>query len=418
MEAMVEVACGLDVHQETVVACVMSGLAAEKPKKKSKTFGTYTRDLEELKEWLSSQGCTSVAMESTGVYWKPVYAVLEGSFELVVGNAQHMKNVPGRKTDMKDAEWIASLLRHGLLRKSFVPDQHLRGLRQLVRLRQAFVGSQTRTANRLQKALVECNVKLAVAVTNVLGVSGLAMVRQIAAGNDDLSELAELARGTLRNKRKELAVALHGRVEEADRFVLRMLLAEHDHLALQIASIDGEIDRKMERYAAQNALLRTIPGISRVVAAVVIAEIGVDMSAFASDHHLAAWAGLAPGNNESAGKKTSTKSRRGNRFLKSAMAQAANAAVKVKTTYWRDKYMRLKARRGPLRALLAIAHKMLRAVYHVLTTGQPYRELGPGYLDSLKPRLVVKTLVKRLERLGYKVQIGALPATAHPPNQL
>jgi transposase len=403
MEVVHEVACGLDVHQATVVACVLSG-RGEKPKKQKKTFNTFTRGLRELREWLSEQGCTQVAMESTGVYWRPVYAALEGQFDLTVGNAQHMKNVPSRKTDMNDAEWIARLLRAGMVAKSFVPPEEIRELRKLIRTQRMLVNERTQQRNRIQKALVECNVKLAMVMTDVFGVSGEAILRAVVAGESDRSKLSALARGTLRKKTAEIEDALEAQITPIDRAVVGTFLALLDHLDAALAELQTKIDGHLERFSVENKLLQTIPGIGTIVAATIIAEIGVDMSQFRSDHHLAAWAGLAPPNHESAGKKTSAKSRRGNVYLKTIMVEAAHAAIRKKDTFWAKKFYFLKSKRGHMRALIAIAHKILKAVWHVLTAGEEYKELGPAYLDSLRGKQSLKNLVRRLEQQGYRVE--------------
>ena len=405
MQVMIERAAGLDVHQETVVACVLIGKPGERPAKVVRTFRTMTRDLEALREWLLSLGVTHVGMESTGIYWKPVYAVLEGSFELIVGNARHIRNVPGRKPDVKDAEWIADLVRHGLIAKSFVPPPALRELRELLRYRRKLVDSQAAERNRLLKLLETANVKLASVVSDVFGVSGRAMLRALIAGTASPEAMADLAKGQLRRKRADLVLALEGRVEEHHRFLLGMQLGRLEAAEMDIAALDRRIDEKLEPYRAAHALLMQIPGVDWVVAAVLIAEIGVDMSVFLSVYHLASWAGVCPGNHESAGKQNSGRARNGNVHLRTMLVGAAISASRTRGSYLKDKFYRLRARRGGLRAALAIAHKILVAAYHMLANGVGYRDLGEAYLDQIGERRTIANLKRRLERLGYHVTL-------------
>jgi transposase len=405
VEAIIERCCGLDVHQKTVVACLLTGPANQRPKKEIRSFRTVTRELQLMSEWLRAAGCTHVAMESTGVYWKPVYAVLEGGFELVVGNAHHIKNVPGRKTDVRDSEWLADLMRHGLIRKSFVPPQPLRELRDLLRYRRKLVDSGTSERNRLLAVLETANIKLASVASDVFGASGRLMLEALIRGKATPAEMAELAKGKLRHKLVELQLALEGSVGEHHRFLLAMQLRRLKSVEDELALLDRRIDEKLEPYREQHTLLTTIPGVSWYVAAVLIAEIGVDMTTFASANHLAAWAGVCPGNNESAGKHKPASARRGNVHLRTALVNAAIAAAKTKGSYLKDKYFRLKARRGGLRAAVAIAHKILVAAYHMLARQVPYRELGDAYLDKLDATRTANNLVRRLERLGYAVEL-------------
>jgi transposase len=405
MQVMIERAAGLDVHQETVVACVLIGKPGQRPTKEVRTFRTMTRDLEALRDWLLSLGVTHVGMESTGVYWKPVYAVLEGSFELIVGNARHIRNVPGRKTDVKDAEWIADLVRHGLIAKSFVPPPPLRELRELLRYRRKLVESQAAERNRLLKLLETANIKLASVATDVFGVSGRAMLRALIEGTASVEAMADLAKGQLRRKRADLVLALEGRVEEHHRFLLAMQLRRLEAAEADIAALDGRIEEKLEPYRAPHTLLMQIPGVDWVVAAVLIAEIGVDMSVFLSVYRLASWAGVCPGNHQSAGRQKSGRARKGNVHLRTMLVGAAIAASRTKGSYLKDKFYRLKARRGGLRAALAIAHKILVAAYHMLAKGIGYREIGEAYLDRLDQTRTVANLKRRLERLGYEVAL-------------
>jgi len=412
MRVMIERVAGLDVHQETVVACVLIGKPGEHPTKEVRTFRTMTRDLEALREWLLSLGVTHVGMESTGIYWKPVYAVLEGSFEFIVGNARHIRNVPGRKTDVKDAEWIADLVRHGLIAKSFVPPPPLRELRDLLRYRRKLVESQAAERNRLLKLLETANIKLASVLSDVFGVSGRAMLKALIEGTASAQAMADLAKGQLRRKRADLVLALEGRVEEHHRFLLGLPLRRLEAADEEIAALDARIDEKLEPYRAPHTLLMQIPGVDRLVAAVLIAEIGIDMSVFLSVYHLASWAGVCPGNHESAGKQKSGRARNGNVHLRTMLVGAAISASRAKGSYLKDKFYRLKARRGSMRAALAIAHKILVAAYHMLAKGVGYREIGEAYLDQISQTRTVANLKRRLERLGFHVtlQSKAQPA--------
>ena len=405
MEAIVERCCGLDVHQATVVACLLIGKPHEKPRKEVRTFPTVMRDLVALRDWLQANGCTHVGMESTGVYWMPVFAVLEGDFELIVGNARHIKNVPGRKTDVKDAEWIADLVRHGLIRKSFVPPKPLRQLRDLLRYRTKLVQSRSSERNRLLKLLETANIKLSSVVSDVFGVSGMAMLEALLEGSADAPSMARLARGRMRKKLPDLELALEGRIERHHRFLLRMQLERLKQAEQQISLLDAEIDAGLEPYAKEYRLLRTIPGIDRVAAAVIISEIGTDMSAFSSPHHLAAWVGVCPGSNESAGKRRRARTRKGNAHLRAHLVQAATSAARKRGTYYKNKYWRLKARCGPKRAQVAIAHKLIVACYHMLRNGAPFHDLGEAYLDATARRRTEKQLTRRLEALGYRVTL-------------
>jgi transposase len=406
MQTLVERGCGLDVHQATVVACVLIVRKDGKVQKQVRTFGTTTRELLSLREWMLSQGCTHVAMESTGVYWKPVFAILEGGgLEIVVANAQHVKKVPGRKTDVKDAEWIADLLCHGLLRSSFVPPKPVRELRDLIRYRRKLVESQSAERNRLLKLLETANIKLASVASDVFGVSGLLMLHALIEGKATAQEMAGLAKRRLRNKIPELELALEGRVEEHHRFLLKLQLDRLESVEKDLAVLEQRMHEKLEPYAAQLALLDEIPGVDWTLAAVIIAELGVDMSVFQSVSQLASWAGVCPGNNESAGKRKNSRIPKGNIYLKTALVEAAHAAATVKGTYLRDKFYRLKARRGYKRAAVAIAHKILVSIYHMLSHNTSYNDLGDLYLDKRNKNHLTRSLVHRLERLGYSVTL-------------
>ena len=405
MQTLIERGCGLDVYQATVVACLLIVRKDGKVQKQMRTFATTTRELVGLRAWLLSEDCTHVAMESTGVYWKPIYAILEGALEIVVANAQHIKKVPGRKTDVKDAEWIADLLCHGLLRSSFVPPKPIRELRDLMRYRRKLVESQAAERNRLLKVLETANIKLANVATDVFGMSGRLMLRALIEGKATPQEMAELAKGLLRKKIPELQLALEGKLEEHHRFLLELQLQRLEAAEKDLAALEQRIQQRLEPYAAQLALLDEIPGVDWTLAAVIIAELGVDMSVFGSVSQLASWAGVCPGNNESAGKRKSSRIPSGNVYLKSGLVEAANAAARAKGTYLRDKFFRLKARRGYKRAVVAVAHKILLAIYHMLSQQVSYNDLGDLYLDKLNKNHLTRNLVHRLERLGYAVTL-------------
>jgi transposase len=405
MRVIIERCCGLDVHQETVVACLLIGAPGDRPTKEVRTFRTVTRDLEALRDWLVGAGVTHVGMESTGVYWRPVYAVLEGHFDLIVGNARHIRNVPGRKTDVKDAEWIADLIRHGLIAKSFVPPRPLREMRELLRYRRKLTESQAAERNRLLKLLETANIKLASIMSDVFGVSGRAMLRALIEGQASVEAMADLAKGQLRRKRSDLILALEGRMEEHHRFLLTTQLRRLETIEQDIAALDLRINERLEPYRGPHALLMQIPGVDWLVAAVLIAEIGVDMSVFLSVYHLSAWAGVCPGSHESAGRQKSGRARKGNVHLRTMLVGAAISAAKTRGSYLKDKFHRLKARRGAMRAALAIAHKILVSAYHMLAKGLAYHDLGEAYLDQIGQSRTVANLKRRLERLGYHVTL-------------
>ena len=418
MQTLVERGCGLDVHQATVVACLLIVLNNGNIQKQVRTFGTTTRELLALREWLLSQGCTHVAMESTGVYWKPVYALLEGAFEIVVANAQQVKKVPGRKTDVKDAEWIADLLCHGLLRSSFVPPPPIRALRDLTRYRGKLVETQTAERNRLLKLLETANIKLASVATDVFGVSGRLMLKALVKGEASPQEMAGLAQKRLRGKIPELVPALEGKLQEHHRFLLRLQLDRLEAAEKDLALLEQSIREKLQPYEVQLALLDGIPGVNWTLAAVIIAELGVDMSVFQNVAQLTSWVGVCPGSNESAGKRKSSRIPKGNVYLKTALVEAAQSAAKAKGTYLRDKFYRLKARRGYKRAAVAVAHKILVAIYHMLSNQVVYNELGDVYLDTLNKHRITHNLVHRLERLGYIVTLEIPEQNLPEPQKL
>jgi transposase len=406
MEMLTKCACGLDVHQATVVACLLTILDHGKVKKQMRSFGTKTRELVELRKWLESEGCTHVAMESTGVYWKPVYAILEeGPFELTVANAQHIKHVPGRKTDVKDAEWIADLQLHGLLKPSFVPPKPIRQLRDLTRYRRKLVESRSAERNRLLKVLETANIKLSSVASDVFGVSGMLMLEKLAEGKATPAEMAELAKGRLREKIAELEPALEGRMEEHHRYLLQLQLRRLRDLDQDLKELDSRIQAKLQPYREEMDLLMGIPGVDWGGAAVIIAELGPDMKGFPSTAQVSCWAGLAPGNHQSAGKRRNARVTKGNIHLKTALVEAAHAASRAKGTYLRDKFYRVKARRGAKRAAVTVAHKILVAVYHMLSQKVPYKDLGDVYLDKLNQHQLTRNLIRRLERLGYCVTV-------------
>src|ERR1051326_1838208 len=404
MDIIVERCCGLDIHQATVVACLLSNIAGKKPLKVIKTFSTMTRDLLALRDWLLEAGCTAVAMESTGVYWMPVYAILEGHFELIVGNAQHIKNVPGRKTDVKDAEWIADLVRHGLIKASYVPEKEFRELRDLLRYRHKVVENRAAERNRLTKLLEQANVKLSGVITDLFGVSGMLMLKAIVEGQTTIVQMAQLAKGKLRKKIGQLELALDGKIEDHHRFILSMQIGRLEQMDQDIEKLEGHIDQKLTPFRQQHELLKQIPGVDSIVAAAIIAEMGIDMAVFGNAQRASAWAGVSPGNNESGGKRMNSKKRMGNIFLTTILVEAATAAVRSKGTYLKDKFHRLKARRGYKRAIVAIAHKILISAFHMLSTGGDYKELGETYLDSRDKTRVAANLIRRLQRLGYEVE--------------
>jgi transposase len=404
--------CGLDVHKKSVVACLMSFDAKGRRRKEVRTFGTMTQDLLALSDWLTAAGCTHVAMESTGVYWKPVYNLLEGLFDLLVVNAQHIKRVPGRKTDVQDAEWIADLLQHGLLRGSFVPPTAQRQLRDLTRHRSTLVAERARIVNRLQKVLEDANIKLAAVASDITGVSARMMLQALLEGERDSTVLAQLARGRMRAKRDLLEQALCGRMRPHHAFMLTEHLSHLEYLDESIGRFTDEVNERLSDAAEQIRLLDTIPGLSRRAAEVILAEIGTDMSRFPSAKHLASWAGICPGNYESAGKRKSGKTRKGSRWLRQLLIEAAHGAAHTKQTYLGALYRRLAARRGTKKALVAVGHAILVITYHVLTRREPYQDLGANYFDERDRQAVERRLVRRLEQLGYEVRLKPVEAAA------
>lgn len=402
MEVVHEVCCGLDVHKKSVTACV---LWASGRRRQTRAFGTFTRELLELGDWLRACGVTHVAMESTGVYWKPVWNLLEGQFEVLLVNAQHIKAVPGRKTDQKDSEWIADLLQHGLLRASFVPPTPIRELRDLTRYRASLAQEINRIANRIQKVLEDANIKLASVATDTLGASGRAMLEAIIQGEQDSQRLAEMSRGLLRNKIPELQEALQGRVTAHHRFMLRELLDHLYFVQSKMQRIEQEVAERLGPFQSEVARLCTIPGVDRVTAWGLLAEIGMSMKQFPDAQHLASWAGLCPGSHESAGKRKSGKIRKGSLWLRRCLCQGAWAVSTKKNNYLSALYRRLAVRRGSKRATIAVAHKLLVIAYYILRDGTCYSDLGADYFDRLNPEGLRRRLTKRLEGLGFKVTL-------------
>ena len=404
--------CGVDVHAKTVVVCLIKN-----GKKQIRTYSTMTDDLLVLSDWLVSEGCKQVAIESTGVYWKPVFNILEGVLDVVLVNARHVKAVPGRKTDIRDCEWLADLLRHGLLRASFIPPLPIRELRELTRHRHTLVRDQTAVSNRIIKLVESANIKLAQVASHALGVSGPTMLRALARGEQDTTKMAEFARGPLREKQGQLRRALRGNLTRSHRFVLTELLDQLEQLEAAVARVSEEIRQQIEEnsdpFVKEAArLLQTIPGVGEHVAQVIVSEIGTDMSRFPTDKHLSSWAGMCPGNNESAGKRKSGKTTKGSIYLRGALTQAGWAASHTKLTYLSAQHKRLTKRMGKKKALVAVGHSILVIAYHILKNRASYHELGGDYFDRQNVESQRAHYIKRLEALGLKVSIEVAPEAA------
>jgi transposase len=397
--------CGLDVHKKVIVACLLVLDPNGELHKEVKKFGTMTQDLLALLDWLQEAGCTHVAMESTGVYWKPIYNILEGHLEVVVVNAQHLKGVPGRKTDVLDSEWLAECFQLGLLKASFIPPAPVRELRDLTRYRTSLIRERARTVNRLQKVLEDANIKLAGVVTDIQGVSAWAMLESIVEGTTDPAALADLAKGRLRKKREQLVAALSGRVKPHHRFLIAEQLSQIEYLEESIQRISAEVGERLRPFELAVQRLDSIPGVGRQTAEVLLAEMGWDMSRFPSDKSLASWAGMCPGNNESAGKRRNGKTRKGSRWLRHALIEAAHGAAHTKNKYLKTQYHRVAAHRGKKKALVAVGHSILIISYHLLARGQEYSDLGANYFDERDRSAVQRRCVKRLEKLGFSVQL-------------
>jgi len=411
MEVVNPRCCGLDVHKQLVVACLIVPGPDGAPVKEIRRFGTMTADLRELRDWLLASSCAVVAMESSGPYWKPVWNVLEDSFSLVLVNPQHMKAIPGRKTDQKDSEWIAELLRHGLLKASFVPERLQRELRELTRYRTKLIEERSAEVNRVQKILEGANIKLASVATDIMGVSARAMLAALAAGATDPAALAELAKGRLRTKGAELARALEGELTAVQAFLLAQQLAHIDHLDAQVEALDTRVAEEMRPFAEQLARLMTIPGVGRRTAETILAEVGADMSRFPSAAHLAAWAGVAPGNCESGGKRLANPRRRGNKALGRALAEAAWAASRT-GTYLGAQYRRLARTRGAKRAAVAVGRSILVIAYHLLKDGTTYQDLGPRYFEERSAESRQRWHIRQLQAYGFEVELKPKPEAA------
>ncbi|HEY4857636.1 MAG TPA: IS110 family transposase [Xanthobacteraceae bacterium] len=410
MEVMHQHCAGLDVHKKTVVACVR--LASEgKVVTEVKTFATTTQGLLTLSDWLSENGCTHVAMEATGVYWKPVWHVLsDGEVELVLANAAHVKNVPGRKTDVSDAAWLAELLAHGLIRASFVPDGQTQELRALLRTRKQLVRERTRHVQRIHKTLEDANIKLDAELSDVLGKSGRAILNALVAGETDPVRLAALAYPNVKSPQAQLREALRGRLTSHHRFLLQLHLGQIDSLDAAIGTIDREVEDSLAPFRAAVDLVRTIPGVSTLGAEVIVSEIGLDMSRFPTVGHLLSWAGLCPRNDESAGKRRSSRLRKGAQWLKTTLVQCSWAAKNKKGSYLQAQYLRLKSRRGPQKAICAVAASILTAAYHMLKDGTVYQDLGPDHFNRRSKITQTQRLVRRLEHMGFTVDIKPIAA--------
>jgi len=408
MEILYSCCCGLDVHAKTVVACLI-----KHGKKQLRTFSTMTDDLLRMSDWLVTESCTHVAIESTGVYWKPVFNILEGSVKVVLVNAHHIKAVPGRKTDVRDCEWLADLLRHGLVRASFIPPLPIRELRELTRYRQTLVKEQVSVANRIQKLAESGNIKLGQVASDAVGVSGRLMLRALVRGENDTQKVADLARGRLRQKRADLQRALDGRLTKVQRWVIGELVDRYEELERAISRVNEQIHQ--QAHTSDNAsvaqaeqLLKTIPGVADQIAQIVISEIGVDMSRFASHRHLSSWAAMCPGNNESAGKRKHGKTNKGSRYLRTALVQAAWAASHTKETYLSAQYQRLVKRMGKKKALVAVGHSILVIIYYVLSRQASYEEMGGDYFERRDVEKQSARLVRKLESLGLRVTVEPL----------
>ena len=404
MQPILKSCCGLDVHKSMVMACIAHGPLDNPPIFEIRKFSTMTNDLRSLSEWMKEYGVTAVAMESTGIYWKPIFNILEDDFDIVLANAQHIKNVPGRKTDVKDCQWIAHLFRNGLISGSFIPPREIRELRDLTRTRRKLVGAMTSEKNRVQKVLEDANIKISSVVSKVFGVSSLAMICALLE-KDELSadEIAEMARGKLKKKVDQLVEALNGNVTDHHRFLLKQHLGHIDFLVGEIKEFDEEIQRRLVPYQKEFEYIQSVTGIKGISAASVIAEIGVDMSRFPDEAHISSWAGVCPGNNESAGKKKSGKTRRGNNYLKATLTESAWAAARTKETAFSAMYRNIAGRRGTKRALVAVGHQILIEVYRVLKTGDRYQDAGAEAVTERRLKNREQRMVRELKRCGYDV---------------
>ena len=412
MEILYARCCGLDVHAKTVVACLCI-----EGEKQIRTFSTMTADLLQLADWLLAAGCTHIAIESTGVYWRPVFNLLEDHFPVLLVNAHHIKAVPGRKTDVRDCEWICDLLRHGLLKASFIPPRHIREWRELTRHRQILVRDRAAVANRIQKLLESANIKLGQVATHVLGLSGKLRLQALADGEADAEQLAQLAKGKLKAKAAQLKQALTGHLTSTQRFLLQELLCQYDQLDEAMARTTTEIQRQLQEspdpcLPQAVDLLQTLPGVGARVAETLVSEIGPDMTHFPTAGHLASWAGMCPGNHESAGKQLSGHTRKGNVYVRGALTQAAWAATRTKRTYLAAQFRRLTTRLGKRRALVAVGHSILVIAWHVLSNRASYQELGSDYFDRCDAQAYRLKLIRKLEALGLKVTVESTTSAA------
>lgn len=410
MELLHPHCAGLDIHKETVVACIRH-MVEGKVTAEVKGFKTTTQQLMELSDWLSSQGVTHIAMEATGVYWKPVWHILsDGEFALVLANAAHVKNVPGRKTDVNDATWLADLMAHGLIRASFVPDEPTQQMRDLLRTRKQFVRERSSHTQRIQKTLEDANIKLDSVISDILGLSGRRMIKALIAGETAPTALAALAHGRIEATAAELEAALRGRVKAHHRFLLQLHLDHLDAVNAAIDRIDKEVDGNLEPFRVAVEMLTTIPGVRNLAAEMMVSEIGIDMSRFKTEGHLISWAGLCPKNDESAGKRRSTRMKKGAPWLKTTLIQCAWAASRTKGCYLQAQYLRIRSRRGAKKAIGAVAASILTAAYHMLKDGTLYQDLGPSHFDMRDKGKQAKRLLNRLQSLGFTVQITSMPA--------
>ena len=402
--------CGMDVHKKKLTVCVMSTDGVSPVQVRKRAFGTYTRDVKKLRHWLLACKVTHVAMESTGVYGKPVWNVLEGKFTILLVNAAHYKGVDGRQTDQIDCEWLAELLQCGLLKASFIAPQEIRELRDLTRMRVPVVQEENRVQNRIEKVLESANIKLSVAVSDTLGVSGKLMLKAIIRGQEDPGWLADYARGSLRSKRKELELALAGKVTDHHRFLLQECLDPIEFLEGKVARLEGRIGEMLQPHADLIRRLDAIAGVDEITAWTLLAEIGWNMDVFQTSERLASWAGMCPGNRQSAGKRSSGKTRKGNRWLRRALVQCGWAAARAQDSYLRSVFWRIAGRQGKKKAAVAVGHRILKIAFYLVRDGVEYQDLGPAYFDRLNPVRTAQKLVHRLERLGFAVNI--LPASA------
>ncbi|HEC35158.1 MAG TPA: IS110 family transposase [Anaerolineae bacterium] len=403
---------GVDVHKQHVTVCLITRDASGQRTQEVRTYRTVTKELLAMRDWLQDHGCRVVAIESTGVYWKPVYNLLEGEFEVLLVNPAHLKHVPGRKTDVKDCEWIAELLEHGLLRGSFIPPREIRDLRDLTRYRRRLVQMRASEVNRLQKILEDANIKLASVVSDVMGVSGRAILNALLSGERDPQRLAELSKGRLRGKMAELTLALEGRFRPHHARLLARIVAHIDFLDQSIAECEAEIEEMCRPFAQEIELVDTVTGVGKRAAQDMIAEIGVDMSRFPSHKHLCSWARVCPGNNKSAGKRKSGHTGKRNKWLKAILVECAHAAGRTKGTYLSAQYARFARRKGEKRAAVAVGHSILEAVYFILRDKVPYRDLGPNHFDEINKAHTVRYHIRRFESLGLRIQVQELSALA------